>query len=372
VSWYPNKNDPFDGDFIQRHATAAALYNDIHVLFIKQSESQEEVKKEWNGANNLSEQIIYLPKKQGFFARWQNHNQWNRFYKAQIDLLIKRFQPDLIHVHVPWKVGLIGLWAKRKYDIPFVVTEHWGIYNDLVPDNIHTRSFLFRNYLRKIYKQAISFLSVSNYLAEGVNKMVLEKPYKVIPNVVDTTLFFLKENNSSKFRFIHVSNMVPLKNVEGMLEAVKILAETNQNFEMVMVGNKNDFYKDYASKLGLEKIVSFTGEIAYAQVAIEMQQSHAFILFSNIENSPCVISEALCCGLPVIATNVGGIPELVNKENGILVDAGNAKELADAMSLVMKNDRQYNRQRISQRASGTYNFSAVGKLFDDVYSSCLK
>src|SRR5947207_14726844 len=84
VSWYPNKTDPFDGDFIQRHAKVAALYHDIHVLFIKQSESREEAEKAWNGANNLSEQIIYLPKKKGLFAKWQNHKQWNRFYKAQV------------------------------------------------------------------------------------------------------------------------------------------------------------------------------------------------------------------------------------------------------------------------------------------------
>ena len=51
----------------------------------------------------------------------------------------------------------------------------------------------------------------------------------------------------------------------------------------------------------------------------EMQQAHSFVLNSNIENAPCVISEALCCGLPVIATRVGGVPEMVDKFNGILV-----------------------------------------------------
>jgi glycosyltransferase involved in cell wall biosynthesis len=372
VSWYPNKTDPFDGDFIQRHAKAAALYNDIYVLFVKQSESHEEVTKEWKSANNLSEQIIYLPKKKGAFAKWQNHNQWASFYKAQIDLIVREFRPELIHVHVPWKVGLIALWAKKKYNIPFVVTEHWGIYNDVVTDNIRARPFLFRNFLRKIYRQSAIFLSVSKFLAEGVNKMVVNKPYEIIPNAVNTELFFPKENDSSKFRFIHVSNMVPLKNIEGMMEAAKVLAETNQNFELVMVGNKNYFYEDYANKLALGKILSFTGEIAYARVAVEMQNADSFILFSNIENSPCVISEALCCGLPVIATNVGGLPELVNDENGILIERQNVQELANAMALVIKTYGQYNRKKISEQAAEKFNYSSIGKLFDAIYTRILK
>jgi len=372
VSWYPNKTDPFDGDFIQRHARAAALYHDIHVLFIKQSEAQEEVEKNWKGANNLSEQIIYLPKRKGLFSKWQNYRQWKKFYTTQVDLLVKRFQPDIIHVHVPWKVGLIALWARKKYKIPFLVTEHWGIYNDVATDNIHTRSFLFRNYLKKIYKQAASFLSVSNFLGEGVNKFVIEKPFQVIPNVVDTDLFFLKENNNSKFRFIHVSNMVPLKNVEGLLKAAKILAETNKNFELMMIGNQDDFYKQWADKLGLNEFVSFAGEISYTGVAVEMQRSNAFILFSNIENAPCVISEALCCGLPVIATGVGGIPELVNNENAILIQPGNVKTLANAMATLIKDYQQFDRKRISQQASERFNFPSVGKMFDEVYSNLIK
>jgi glycosyltransferase involved in cell wall biosynthesis len=372
VSWYPNKTDPFDGDFIQRHARAAALYNDIHVLFIKQSETQEEVEKEWKGSDNLSEQIIYLPKRKGLFGKWQNHKQWNKFYKAQVDLLVQKYHPELIHVHVPWKAGLIALWAKKKYKIPFLVTEHWGIYNDIVNDNIRTRSFLFVRYLKNIYRQAASFLSVSKFLGEGVNKLVIERPFQLIPNVVDTDLFFLRETNNSKFRFIHVSNMVSLKNIEGLLEASKILAEINRNFELLMIGNKNDFYKRCAEKLGLNEVASFTGEISYGSVAREMQRSNAFILFSNIENAPCVISEALCCGLPVIATNVGGIPELINNENGVLVEPLNLKALAETMALMIENYRQYDRTRISQQAIEKFNFSAVGKMFDDVYSSLVK
>jgi len=372
VSWYPNKTDLFDGDFIQRHAKAAARWNDIHVLFIRQSENQDRLEQEWKETDHLTEQIIYLPKKKGPFGKWKNHREWKRVYKQQLAQLINKWRPELIHVHVPWKVGLMALWAKEKYKIPFLITEHWGIYNKVAGDNIHRRSFLFRKWLRRFFEEASSFLSVSKFLAEAVNRSVVERSYQVIPNVVDTDFFFLKENSEKKFRFIHVSNMVALKNIGGILEAGKILSETNQDFELVMVGNKDHHWEGQVNEHSLNELVFFRGEVSYPQVAVEMQRANAFILFSDIENSPCVISEALCCGLPVIATNVGGIPELVNNENGILLEPGNSKVLAEAMLGVMKKYEQFDRKRISQLATEKFNYSAVGKMFDQAYDNLLK
>ena len=69
VSWYPNKNDRFDGDFIQRHARAAAIYHDVHVIFVTDTEMEKAMDEEWNYATGLTEQIIYFKKKKGIAAR---------------------------------------------------------------------------------------------------------------------------------------------------------------------------------------------------------------------------------------------------------------------------------------------------------------
>ena len=60
VSWYPNRDDRFDGDFIQRHARAAALVHDIHVIFVKDSPIDSPLEEEWNHATGLTEQLIYF------------------------------------------------------------------------------------------------------------------------------------------------------------------------------------------------------------------------------------------------------------------------------------------------------------------------
>ncbi|MBP8245034.1 MAG: glycosyltransferase, partial [Chitinophagaceae bacterium] len=117
--------------------------------------------------------------------------------------------------------------------------------------------------------------------------------------------------------------------------------------------------------------IQFTGEIPYEQVAKAMQESDCLLLFSHIENSPCVIGEALCCGLPVIASRVGGIPELIQEGHGILVPPANENELMRAMIQIKQTIAQYNRHSIAQEAASRFSYETVGKQLLDVYNRLL-
>ena len=76
-----------------------------------------------------------------------------------------------------------------------------------------------------------------------------------------------------------------------------------------------------------------------------MQQASALVLFSRYENLPCVLIEAACCGLPVIAPRIGGIPEIVPGSAGLLMEPGSEEELVQAMHSMMKDYQQYNRKK---------------------------
>lgn len=375
-SWYPNRFEPFNGDFIQRHARAAALYNDIHVIHLAPDTTGNIKDKEINinTGIGLTEQIVYYRKKISLFGRITAYYRWLFLYKQAIrNYVVKNGKPDLVHVHVPMKAGILAGWFKKRYKVPFVLTEHWGIYNDIAADKYSLRSRLFKTFTRKIFQEASIFISVSRYLAEGVNQLVIRKKYEVIPNVADAKLFSYKETSSHCFRFIHVSNMVPLKNAEGILRAFADLYSRHKNTELVMVGDTEAAIRQMALSLQLPGgAISFRGEVSYEQVAKEMQAAHCLILFSNIENSPCVIGEALCCGLPVIATNVGGIPELVNETNSLLIPPGDEPMLADAMEKVINNYALYKRVLIAETAVNHFGYETVGQQFDQLYDLALK
>ena len=281
--------------------------------------------------------------------------------------MLENGKPDLVHVHIPYKAGLLGIWLKKRYKIPFIVSEHWGIYNKIVNDNYEKQNFFFKRIVSKTFHEANCWVSVSNYLSDGVKKMVFDGGFEIIPNTVDTGLFYFKLKDQGKFRFIHVSNMVTLKNAEGILRAFKSFCKNNSSAELVMVGDNRKDIREFAAKLFSEGKVKFRGEIPYQQVAKEMQDSNCLILFSDIENSPCVIGEALCCGVPVIATNVGGIPELVNEENGLLVEPGDEEGLASVMEKMIEQYSSFDRKKITNAATAKFSYQKIGKEFDLLY-----
>ena len=369
-SWYPNKLDAFEGDFIQRHAYAAALYNKIFALKVvgdKTGSVTKSIKTDIRKTGNLTEYLVYFKRSSSLMGKIIARYRERKLYRTAISELFRETGlPAGVHVHVPVRAGHVALWIRKKYQVGFVVTEHLGIYNDVVNDRYERRSWYFRSLTKTIVLRAAHFVSVSRFLGEQVNRLVANKEYSVIPNVVDTSSFFYIPAIHQPFRFIHVSNMVSLKNVEGILDAAAGLGKTGEKFELVLVGNKDNSMVGFAKKLGIANVV-FRGEIPYTKVAEEMQRSNALILFSNMENSPCVIAEAHCCGLPVIATDVGGIPELVTGKDGQLIKAGDINHLREAMKAMMRNYASYDRRAISVEASARFSYDAVGRMFDELY-----
>ena len=372
-SWYPNQLTPFDGDFIQRHAQAAALFSNIYIIRIvpdKDATIAKNIKTEIKKQNNLTEHIVYYKRSTSLFGNVLGAFKEIGLYRRAIKNCIKQNgKPSLVHVHVAVKAGLLALWIKRKYKIPFLVSEHWTIYQPGSPDEFRKRSFFFRQFSRRIIKKSNLLLTVSNDLGQQIGKIVFPKKFHIIPNVANETYFHFKPHNTSKFRFIHVSDMNSHKNVEAILENFAIVQKSFPDIELVLVGLIDNKLVRIVENMGLlNKAVFFCGEIAYKKVATEFQNSNALVLFSLFENQPCVIIEALCCGVPVISSPVGGIPEIITPANGILT---NDCSLADAMKLMIKDYRLFDPEKISEDARSKFSYSVVGKMFYDIYNSAL-
>lgn len=370
-SWYPNKQDPFDGDFIQRHAHAAAVENKVHVLFVKAIDQKEHHKQEICQSGHLTEQIIYIKKEHRFLKKAIRQWQWFRQYKTAIQEYINsNGLPQLVHVHVPWRAGLIALWMKRKYNVKFLITEHWDIYNQVVANRFTRQPWWKQKLIKRIFSEATLLVPVSHFIAKAIARYVVPKEHRVILNVVDTDLFTYRPFDTKPFVFLHVSNMVPKKNITGILEAFLLFQQIYASAQLVLVGNKDDQYEREAARLKIprERIV-FRGEIVYRAVAEEMQGAHCLIVNSLIENSPCVIGEALSSGIPVIATKVGGIPEIVNESNSILIPPNNTNALLEAMQDVYEDFKKFNRPKIADSAAKKFGKTAIAHQFTRLYES---
>lgn len=377
ASWYPGRLDPFNGDFVERHALAVSSHVKLTVLVIVKDQSLKanKVSIEKTTHHNLTVYRVYYGTANMPF--WIE-SVWSvkTYFKLQKQLYRQiekeTGRPDIIHVQVAMKAGMLALYLKKKYRIPFVVTEHWTGYYPKSNFSIYKSNFIYRSINKAVLRKADLFLPVSKDLGETVNKYFTPVKYSVVPNVVDVGLFFYQLSGPEKFRFIHPSYMNYQKNPEGILKACLQLKSEGYDFELLMVGNEEKGLIRLASQTGLlNNYVFFKPVVPYADIAMEMQQSSALLMFSRFENLPCIILEALCCGLPVISSRVGGVPEVVNGTNGILVESENITALAEAMKQVINTYTTYNRAEIAAKAAAEFSYDKVGMQYAEVYKSIL-
>jgi glycosyltransferase involved in cell wall biosynthesis len=369
-SWYPNDTNPYDGDFIQRHAEAVSQNHSIDVLYVHKHIGPEPTQAYTKMIRNekLTEHIItnHVKRDHWFYHLLGLLN----FFLIHLRFIRLHGRPALIHVQIPIKAGTVALFYKWVYKVPYLVTEHYGIYNTSSDDHFKSRHFFFRYATRLVIKYANVLTTVSDSLGEDINHWVVQKTYTVIPNVVDTQLFTFAEPLPKKsFRFIHISNMIPLKNVGGIIEATERMWYERQDFSITLIGRiEEEFYQLAQSKQLLNKVVFFDGENPYSQVASAMKESDALIIFSDTESQSCVVLESLCCGRPAIVTNVGGVKELIHAANGYKVNVRDTDDLVCKMRDLINNYPTFDLSAISQQATALYSYDSVAQQFDAVYN----
>jgi glycosyltransferase involved in cell wall biosynthesis len=378
-SWYPNEREPFNGDFIQRHAKAASFNNNIIIIFFTQF--GETVKQEAKVVNdtrgNLKEIVVYVPFKPIGF-RLIDRVRYNLvFYKFSAEFLKCYFEkeglPLLVHVHVPMKAGNLALWIKHKFHVPYIVSEHSSTYSEQAGAGYFKRRHLLYQFnVKRIFSKAILVTNVSQAIGSVIQNLFSITELHVIPNVVDTTLFYPTRYEKGVFTYVHVSSLSEQKNIFGMLRAFKRMVSIRNDWKLSVVGPFTQEIHLFIKKEGLENFVSLIGEVSYETVATYMNQAQVLVLFSKHENFPCVVIEALCCGIPVTASDVAGIKEAVNLSNGILVESENESQLLQALLKIREDYDNYDREHIAAKASGQFSYPVIASKFDQLYKEVLE
>ena len=371
-SWFPSRRNPYPGDFIKRHAESASLYNRITVFYTAIDETIKEPELVEEKINkNFSVYIYYYPLVKNILSPVINGVKRFSALRKMYNKVFADSSPDLVHVHVAYPAGLFALYLKKRKGLEYIISEHDGIY---MPgyDNYHIPGQFEKKMVRIIYKNAKKIHAVSQSLADALVDLKLtdSKPI-VIPNVVNIDVFkFREKERNDLFSFIHISSLINQKNPEGMLQAFSMVKKKRDDFVFKIIGPAKGKFKKMVEDLSLEKQVIFMGEIPYAEVAKQIGNSDAMIHFTRYETFGCVIAESLCCGIPVIVSDLDVTRELItNGINGLLVTENEVSDLGDKVLYFMETRFQINSKQVAEESRQKFNYDRVGKMFDDMYNS---
>lgn len=375
-SWYPGRVNPFNGNFVQRHAKAVSEFCNVTVLHACSDpglEKKYEIDSRDN--NDIHEVIVYYRKINHnipFLSQLQKYLRSKKALKKGFEEVQRIQKTDLVHLNVTFPAGLFALHLKKKHKIPYIITEHWTIFLDSDPGAFPRFT---KNAVKKILEGASVICPVSHDLEKAIRQWVPNKQYHVVNNVVNTELFGIREPGNKKKRIVHVSTLNDdQKNISGILRSVKALSRERSDFEILIVGDGDTVpHIGYARSIGLsEDIYAFRGKQPIEKIAEIMKDSDVFLLFSNYENLPCVIIEAHASGLPVISTDVGGIREMINEKNGVLIPRADEEVLVSELNNLLDRLDEYDRKSIREEAVEKYSYSVIGKQFYDIYKKIIQ
>jgi len=373
ASWYPNQLLPKNGNFIQQHALAVSHYCNVSVLHIIAREQEDLFVVDEAKNGEVLEVIVYYKKVNGnspihqlqkLKRRHDSHWMGYQTILKQVDKI------DVTHLNVVFPAGSFAVYLKQKFNIPFIISENWTVLLDVNPIQLNT---VTKSMVKKTLKHADVLCPVSEDLKKALTKLTSNSNYQIVPNVVDTTNFKYVAHSTGK-RILHISNLKDdHKNITGILDTIKELSTQRTDFYITIAGNGDyNYFNRYAEKIGIPKeLYSIEGAKTYQEVAQLMQEYDLFLLYSNYENLPCVISEALVCGMPVLTSKAGGTDEMVNDSNGIVIPAKNNKILLDKLNYLLDNLTNYNNEQIAKNAVLKYSYQSVGQQFLEIYNQLL-
>lgn len=376
-AWYPNRTDSMAGLFVRKHAEAVSLYANVFVLYVQPDPTVRKMEKEIIHYQRLTEITYYIPSsRQTFLSKFIKQTSYLSAYFSGLKILKElEFKPDIIHVNILTRTGIIGYIFSKLLNIPYVITEHWTRYT---VENNSFDGFLRKRITKYIVKKAQGIYPVSKNLQNSMERFSLNNDhYLVINNTVDN--IFIKSQEiakHNKIRIVHISCFDDkAKNLSGILRVVKKLSQRRNDFELIIIGTGVDFEKisQYAQTLELtDKVVYFQGELQPDAVAVWLNNCDFTVLFSNFENSPVVISESLVCGKPVISTQVGGISELIDDKNGILIPKGDEKAFEEKLNFMLDHFEEYDAKTIQKSAIEKFSSETIGKKLVSEYQRIIQ
>ncbi len=255
-------------------------------------------------------------------------------FNKNLKLAIKSFAPDIIHAHYATSYGILGALSGKH---PLILS-FWG--TDVF--DFPKRSFLHKLFIKYIIKKSDILLSASDIMKREIHKYS-EKSVELVPLGIETDKYFnFKKRDNDTFTIGLIKSLETYYGIENLIKAFAIVVEQypNMKFKLLIVGDgsKMEDYKNLVKQFKIEYLVEFPGKVNQDVVPVFHNMIDLFVCPSLSESFGVSVLEASACEVPVIVSNVGGLPEVVrHNETGLILPINNAENLAKAVSFFLDN-----------------------------------
>ncbi|PCJ49781.1 MAG: colanic acid biosynthesis glycosyltransferase WcaL [Gammaproteobacteria bacterium] len=233
-----------------------------------------------------------------------------------------------VHNHLGDNSGTVALLAASLASIPFSISIHGP---HIFFDGLHWALDVKTKYAK--------FISCIGYFCKSQMMLYSEKEYwskfKIIRCGVDLKQFEYREPTNKARKILYVGRLSAEKGIPILFDSISKLKNQNYDIELTLLGDGDDraYLENLSREKNLDSSIRFAGFVSHEEIAKSLRDSDIFVLPSFAEGIPVALMEAMAIGIPVIATAVGGVTELVvDQETGLVVSPADPDSLANAIT----------------------------------------
>ena len=383
-SWYPSKNSEVGGSFFREQATLMSADFEMAVLLDK----PHHVSRNYYYHNflakirgidlnkiELSAYEIQPPTAWQFehlyytsFTKEEQNQMLINYYIKAVEILIKEknWKPDMLHAQSAIKGGWIAHELSKKFNIPYMITEHFG-------------PFLLYDYTKDIQnriKASIESAHVMAAVSHDKARTMLMHGYDcepiVVGNLVDENIFKIPEKNKQEntFNILIVAYSHFIKDIKTFFRVIqKIVQEghTDIKAKIISADKYSDKIMAMIKDLDLTSYIDFLEAVPRQEMPKYFAQADVFVMTSIAEGLPVSILEAMACGLPVVSTANGGFEDIVQPFNGVMTPVRDVEGIASAIIKIKNKDITFDAEQIRNHIIQKFGTEAFKKRIKTLY-----
>ncbi|MFL0194646.1 glycosyltransferase [Clostridium sp. WILCCON 0269] len=285
---------------------------------------------------------------------------WIKVYRS-----LSKFKPDIIHSNM----------YPFLYTVPYLLTHKVKLLHTIHNKPVNEFKDVYKKVIRILYKMDKAIpVAISHTVEKEMRELYSLRKIERVYNPVDLKRFDCDRtiNTSDEIELITVGRLMKQKNQALLFKAFTDARQRISNIKLSILGDgelKNELVA-LAKKLNILNHITFYGNVS--NVEWYLAKADVFVLSSDYEGLPLSILEAMASGLPIVATDVGGVADVVT-DNGFLINKGNQVELANKIvELAQSTGKRYLLGRKSKINSKQFDSHIFAKQYEVLYEKYLE